>query len=169
MQRLLCICTTNTLTSSTYFFPVIRFEIEIIVHLSPVEWTKSPTLFFWNSKVKCQMDKLLRRLRSCPVWQNWYQVSPENIPHKKLLWFTFLLAGLLSFTGGPYSSPEGINKGFSHGFTMMFQDEDSRNGYLPHPEHERVKALIVPLLDDLIAFDYQTAWRKKKNMLQWIG
>ena len=37
------------------------------------------------------------------------------------------IPGLLSFTGGPYSSPEGLNKGFSHAFSMVFEDEKSRN------------------------------------------
>jgi Stress responsive A/B Barrel Domain len=64
------------------------------------------------------------------------------------------IPGLLEFTGGPYSSPEGINKGYTHAFTMTFEDEASRDGYLPHPAHEEVKAAVVPLLDDLIGFDY---------------
>ena len=34
--------------------------------------------------------------------------------------------------------------------TWMYQ---SRDIYLPHPEHERVKALIVPHLENVVAFD----------------
>jgi hypothetical protein len=66
--------------------------------------------------------------------------------------------GLLSFSGGAYSSPEGMHKGFTHGFCMTFRDAASRDVYLPHPEHERVKRLVFGLLDGgldgVVAFDY---------------
>jgi len=68
------------------------------------------------------------------------------------------IPGLLSFSCGPYSSPEGLNKGFTHGFVMMFIDAKSRDVYLPHPEHEKVKALVLAVLDGgldgVVAFDY---------------
>jgi hypothetical protein len=66
--------------------------------------------------------------------------------------------GLLDFSGGAYSSPEGLGKGFTHGFVMTFADEASRDAYLPHPEHEAVKAMIVAQLDGgldgVVAFDW---------------
>lgn len=67
---------------------------------------------------------------------------------------TNLIPGLISFEGGPYSSPEGFNKGYGHGFTMIFADETSRDNYLPHPEHERVRDMVLPMVDDILAFDY---------------
>lgn len=66
-----------------------------------------------------------------------------------------LIPGLLSFSGGPYSSPEGLNQGYTHGFLMTFADASARDGYLPHPEHERVKQMILPNLEDVIAFDWE--------------
>lgn len=57
------------------------------------------------------------------------------------------LPGILSYAWGPYSSPEGFNKGYTHGFCMTFADAKSRDAYLPHPEHEQVKAKLVALLD----------------------
>jgi hypothetical protein len=65
------------------------------------------------------------------------------------------IPGLLQFEGGPYSSPEGLNKSWSHAFIMTFADAASRDAYLPHPEHERVKAIIGPHLADVIAFDFE--------------
>lgn len=62
---------------------------------------------------------------------------------------------LQQFEGGPYSSPEGLNQGFTHGFIMTFPDAASRDAYLPHPEHERVKALIEPHLAQVVAFDFE--------------
>ena len=68
------------------------------------------------------------------------------------------IPGLLSFSGGPYSSPEGMQKGFTHGFCMTFADAAARDVYLPHPEHERVKSLVLQVvdggLDGVVAFDY---------------
>jgi len=57
------------------------------------------------------------------------------------------IPGILDFSGGAYSSPEGMNKGYTHGFVMTFADEASRDAYLPHPEHEVVKEKILAALD----------------------
>lgn len=69
-----------------------------------------------------------------------------------------IVPGLLDFSGGPYSSREGLHKGFTHGFVMTFADEASRDAYLPHPDHEAVKQIILPELDGgvngVVAFDW---------------
>src|SRR5205807_2582254 len=49
------------------------------------------------------------------------------------------IPGLLSFSGGPYSSHEGLQRGFTHGFCMTFPEAAARDAYLLHPEHEKVK------------------------------
>lgn len=68
------------------------------------------------------------------------------------------IPGLLSFTGGAYSSPEGLHRGFTHGFCMTFRDAAARDVYLLHAEHENVKKSVLALLDGgldgVIAFDY---------------
>jgi len=64
------------------------------------------------------------------------------------------IPGLIQFEGGHYQSPEGLNLGFSHGFVMTFLDEASRDAYLPHPEHERVRDILLPLVDEALAFDF---------------
>jgi len=81
--------------------------------------------------------------------------SQETIDHifSELADLKTLCPGVLHYAGGEYSSPEGLNGSFSHGFIMTFDSEESRNHYLPHPEHERVKALIIPHLDNVVAFD----------------
>ena len=53
------------------------------------------------------------------------------------------IPGLLSFSGGENNSPEGISRGFTHAFSMTFESPEARDAYLPHPEHERVKALVL--------------------------
>ena len=65
------------------------------------------------------------------------------------------IPGMLHYSGGPYSSPEGLNDGFTHGFHMTFADASTRNRYLNHPEHEAVKAEFLPIVEKVIAFDYE--------------
>ena len=92
------------------------------------------------------------------------QLKPET-PEKtvtdlfaELAGLTEVVPGLLNFSGGPYSSPEGLQQGFTHGFVMTFADEASRDGYLPHPAHESVKSQILEHLDGgleaVVAFDW---------------
>ena len=71
------------------------------------------------------------------------------------------IPGILSYSWGPYSSPEGMQREFTHGFCMTFSDAKSRDVYLPHPKHEAVKAQVLAILegglDGVLAFDYATA------------
>lgn len=64
------------------------------------------------------------------------------------------IPGLLDVHHGPYDSPEGLNDGFTHGFIMTFASPAARDAYLPHPEHERVKAIVVPRLARVLVFDF---------------
>lgn len=63
--------------------------------------------------------------------------------------------GIVDYSAGPYSSDEGRNHGYSHGFVMTFDSADSRDAYLPHPEHLAVVDMILPVIDDVLAFDYE--------------
>jgi hypothetical protein len=65
------------------------------------------------------------------------------------------LPGMVSYRGGAYASPEGLNQGFTHGFVMTFVDAAARNAYLVHPDHDRVKDEFLPLVDKVIAFDFE--------------
>ena len=64
------------------------------------------------------------------------------------------IPGLLDFHYGPYHSDEGLNDGFTHGFIMTFASPQARDEYLPHPEHERVKEIVVPFLARVFVFDF---------------
>lgn len=68
-----------------------------------------------------------------------------------------LLPGFRSLQGGAYSSPEGLNQGYTHGFLMTFADAAARNHYLDHPEHEKVKQAFLPDLEGVVAFDFEEA------------
>jgi len=64
------------------------------------------------------------------------------------------IPGLQEVLCGPYSSPEGMNDGFTHGFVMTFESAEARDAYLPHPNHEVVKGQILPRLERVVVFDF---------------
>lgn len=73
--------------------------------------------------------------------------SFESMPSK--------IHGVVSVEWGQNNSPENINRGFTHCVFMTFADEQGRDNYLPHPEHEQLKAQLDPLLENIIVLDYQ--------------
>ena len=83
-------------------------------------------------------------------------ISDEQIStcFKSLASMVGEIPGLLDFCHGPYDSDEGLNDGFTHGFIMTFESPESRDAYLPHPVHERVKEVVVPCLERLVVFDF---------------
>ena len=72
-----------------------------------------------------------------------------------LMDLTESIPGIEDYVAGTNSSPEGLNKGLTHGFVMTFTDAAARDAYLPHPEHERVKAEVLPFIDDVVVFDFE--------------
>ncbi len=61
-----------------------------------------------------------------------------------------------AFERGTNNSPEGLDKGFTHGYTVTFSTEEDRAAYLPHPDHKRFVELIGGKIDDVLVFDYWT-------------
>ena len=86
------------------------------------------------------------------------EVTPAQIDHcfAEMRAMVGRIPGLLSLEHGPYDSPEGLDDGFTHGFIMTFDSNASRDAYLPHPEHERVRQIVMPNLARVIVFDFQT-------------
>ncbi|MBC2603004.1 Dabb family protein [Puniceicoccus vermicola] len=64
------------------------------------------------------------------------------------------IEGVVSAEWGANNSPEHKNQGYSHAVLMNFADEAGRENYLPHPEHDALKAVFKPLITDIIVFDY---------------
>lgn len=64
------------------------------------------------------------------------------------------IPGLLEVEHGPYESAEGLNDGFTHGFIMTFDSPESRDAYLPHPDHLIVVDIVQPKLERLVVFDF---------------
>lgn len=68
-----------------------------------------------------------------------------------------LVPGIVSYEHGMNHSEEGLGEGLEHGFVMTFESREARDAYLPHPEHERVKATLIPHLARVLVFDFETS------------
>jgi hypothetical protein len=61
------------------------------------------------------------------------------------------IPGILAITTGKDNSPEGLQRGHTHGFTVDFDSAASRDAYLPHPAHQKVGACIVAICEGGLA------------------
>ena len=72
--------------------------------------------------------------------------QPDADTHKILAALTALkshIPGIIAISAGADCSPEGLQRGHTHGFMVDFSDAAARDAYLPHPEHQKVGAMIV--------------------------
>lgn len=58
---------------------------------------------------------------------------------------------------GPNTSPEGLDKGYTHCFLMQFDDAAARDAYLPHPAHQAFVQAMGAWLADVLVIDYAPA------------
>lgn len=67
------------------------------------------------------------------------------------------LPGVLDIRAGRSESPEQIERGYLHGFTVDFSDWADLAAYQDHPDHRRVGASLVASaiggLDGILVFD----------------
>lgn len=55
------------------------------------------------------------------------------------------IPGILLFEQGVNISPEGLDQGFSHVYTLTFDSVHARDAYLPHPDHQAFGTLLKQL------------------------
>ncbi|CAM5770767.1 stress responsive protein [Labrys miyagiensis] len=69
------------------------------------------------------------------------------------------IPGIIAFSAGANNSPEGIDRGHTHGFTVDFVDAAARDAYLPHPHHVKVAQQLVAAtqggVDGILVLDYE--------------
>lgn len=53
------------------------------------------------------------------------------------------LPGAHGFSGGASNSPEDLERGYTHGFTIDFDDHAALAAYAEDPEHRRLGARLV--------------------------
>jgi Stress responsive A/B Barrel Domain len=68
------------------------------------------------------------------------------------------LPGILAIHSGQSESPEKIERGYLHGFTVDFTDWQALATYQDHPDHKRVGAALVAAaqggIDGILVFDF---------------
>jgi hypothetical protein len=64
------------------------------------------------------------------------------------------IPGITSYEWGTNVSPEGLNDGFTHCFTLTFGSAPDRDAYLEHPAHQRFVAGLLPSLERSLVLDY---------------
>ncbi|MEW6371927.1 MAG: Dabb family protein [Pseudomonadota bacterium] len=66
------------------------------------------------------------------------------------------IPGIVSYEWGTNVSPEGLNDGFTHCFTLSFAGAEDRDAYLVHPAHERFVGTLGKSLARSLVVDYWT-------------
>ncbi len=65
------------------------------------------------------------------------------------------IAGIRSVSWGDNVSPEGLGRGYRHGFVVTFEDAAARDAYLPHPDHLAVVPLVRAVAADVLVYDLE--------------
>ena len=69
------------------------------------------------------------------------------------------IPGIVAVAIGLDNSPEGLARGYTHGFTVDFTDAAARDAYLPHPDHVKVARILVAATqggaDGILVFDFE--------------
>ncbi len=64
---------------------------------------------------------------------------------------------IVDFECGLNNSPEHLNDGFTHAYTVSFTSEEDRDTYLPHPAHRKFVELLDGKLAGVFVVDYWVA------------
>jgi hypothetical protein len=64
------------------------------------------------------------------------------------------IPGIVSYEWGTNVSPEGLNDGFTHCFTLSFATAEDRDGYLVHPAHQAFVGTLGSCLERSLVVDY---------------
>jgi len=59
-----------------------------------------------------------------------------------------------AFEWGANNSPEGLNRGLTHAFTLTFSTAANRDAYLVHPTHAAFAQWVGQFIEAVTVFDY---------------
>jgi hypothetical protein len=58
------------------------------------------------------------------------------------------------FEWGTNVSPEDRAEGFTHCFVLSFLNEQDRDAYIVHPDHQALRQTFGPVIDKILVLDY---------------
>ena len=61
-----------------------------------------------------------------------------------------------AFEWGTNTSPENLNQGFTHCYTLTFASEEDRAIYDKHPAHKAFQDILKPHMEKVFVIDYWT-------------
>lgn len=99
---------------------------------------------------------MIRHIVLCRIRDD---VDPERLSAlwKELDNLRSVVPGMRAASFGANVSPEGIARGYTHGFIIDFEDTAARDAYLVHPDHKATGAKLVAAceggVDGLIVMD----------------
>lgn len=62
--------------------------------------------------------------------------------------------GVVAYEWGTNVSPEGLNAGFTHCFTLTFKSAEERDAYLVHPAHQAFVEQLGSVIERPLVIDY---------------
>ena len=89
-------------------------------------------------------------------------LSDEEIAHiwRELYEIRGKVPGLIDIRAGTSKSPEKMERGHRHGFTVDFENWEALAAYQEHPEHKKLGARLVDKavegIDGILVFDFET-------------
>jgi lysophospholipase L1-like esterase len=97
-----------------------------------------------------------RVLRHVVLFKYKPEVTPKQLDEINLAFhqLKYQIPEIQEFERGTNNSPEGLDQGFTHGYTVTFAGEKERDAYLPHAAHKKFVELIGGKLDKVLVFDY---------------
>lgn len=83
-------------------------------------------------------------------------ILPEQIyvVRRAFLQMPLHVEGVTGVEWGMNDSPENKNAGFTHCMLMTFYDAESRQRYLSHPAHDKLKKIFTPFIRDIVVLDF---------------
>ncbi|WP_020528340.1 Dabb family protein [Flexithrix dorotheae] len=122
---------------------------------SDVKKLFSYTIKAVNQMVETAPQKVLRHIVNLKFKE---EVSQERIEIavKDFINLQQKIPEIIGFEWGINNSEEGHSKGFTHGFTLTFKDEEAREIYLKHKDHLALVEKVGPILEDVFVMDYWT-------------
>ena len=65
------------------------------------------------------------------------------------------IPGIIGFEWGRNESPEKLDQGFTHVFTVSFTDSKARDVYIDHPAHLEFVGILKPHMEKVFVVDYK--------------
>ena len=90
-------------------------------------------------------------------WKSGRGAAAEESIRPAIRGFGATIPGIVSVVEGHSSSPEGLEHGHDYGFVITFDSPQSRDAYLPDPNHQVVAQAIGENAARVVVFDITSA------------